>query len=143
MEDLERPGTGAYEILDRNAPDGEVAYWLEEISRQGASTLFGPVRAGPARGRPGASFDRIWPSPFRALTSIRFTLGRSETITLFVHDAAGRRVATLLDGPLAAGPHEIQWNGGGDDGRRLPPGIYFVSLTGHGWHESGRALLLR
>ncbi|MCA9729930.1 MAG: hypothetical protein KC729_19760, partial [Candidatus Eisenbacteria bacterium] len=134
---------GEHEILDRDAPSGEVPYWLEEISTQGTGTLFGPVFANPAHAAPAASFDRIWPSPFRSRTSIRFTLGRSESVTLFVHDTAGRRVATLIDGPLPAGPHEVQWNGRDQDGRRLPPGLYFMSLSGQGWNESGRALLLR
>lgn len=139
---IEPTDTGKHEFLDRGAPSGEIAYWLEEVSNSGHSTMFGPIYADRAGSTQSASFDRIWPSPFRNNTSIRFTLGQSESITLFVHDAAGRRVATLIDGPVGAGPHEIQWDGY-QDGRRLPPGLYFVSLSGHGWNESGRVLLLR
>src|SRR5690606_14915260 len=133
---------GEYEFLDRAAPRGEALYWLEEVAVDGRTVLFGPVRAAPSTSAQIASLERIWPSPFREGTSIRFTLGQSESITLSIHDAAGRRVATLHDGPASAGPHEIRWDGH-SEGRRLPPGLYFVSLSGRGWNESGRVLILR
>ncbi|MCA9753198.1 MAG: hypothetical protein KC591_13470, partial [Gemmatimonadetes bacterium] len=37
----------------------------------------------------------------------------------------GRRVATLRNGPTAAGRHAVTWNGRDDAGKLLAAGIYF------------------
>ena len=60
-----------------------------------------------------------------------------------VYSAAGRRVATLLDGPVSAGRHELDWDGHDGDGRALPSGVYFIRLTFDGEVDTGRAILLR
>jgi flagellar hook assembly protein FlgD len=43
-----------------------------------------------------------------------------------VFDALGRRVRTLVDGPLAAGRHEIAWDGRDGRGVDAPAGVYLV-----------------
>jgi hypothetical protein len=44
----------------------------------------------------------------------------------------GRRVRTLVDGPYGAGRHETTWDGRDDQGRPVPPGVYFARLEGAG-----------
>ncbi len=41
------------------------------------------------------------------------SLPESADVTLAVYDALGRRVATLADGPAAAGPHEARFDAAG------------------------------
>ena len=43
-----------------------------------------------------------------------------------VYDVQGRLVRTLVDGNLAAGRHELRWNGVDDTGRAVPSGVYVV-----------------
>ena len=64
--------------------------------------------------------------------SISVVLPRTEQTELFVHDLIGRRVRTLQRGSLAAGLHQFEWNGRDDSGRRVPAGVYFVTLDGPG-----------
>jgi flagellar hook assembly protein FlgD len=50
-------------------------------------------------------------------------------VTLEIFDAAGRRIATLVDRVEDTGDHEITWNGTGTDGRQVASGIYLYRLT--------------
>jgi flagellar basal-body rod modification protein FlgD len=68
-------------------------------------------------------------NPSFASTQIVFTLpDAAARLTLEVHDLAGRRVRTLYAGPAEAGERRAEWNGRREDGRRVPPGIYFAHL---------------
>ena len=69
------------------------------------------------------------PNPFNPRTRIRFSLDRGAVVRMDVHDTAGRRVRTLLDGvPRMAGEHSVVWNGADDRGRRVASGVYTVRL---------------
>ena len=41
---------------------------------------------------------------------------------------SGRRVRDLARGWLEAGPHALRWDGADDQGRAMPPGVYFAKL---------------
>lgn len=69
---------------------------------------------------------RVEPNPLNPLSTIQFDLSRAATVTVDVFDVAGRRVATLVDGVLAAGPQAIPWNGDDDRGAPVSSGTYFI-----------------
>ena len=60
-----------------------------------------------------------------------------------VYDAAGRRVATLLDGPAPAGERRVEWAGKDDAGHAVASGIYFYKLEADGMSLSRRMALLK
>ncbi len=64
------------------------------------------------------------PSPFNPRTVLHFTVPVAGHARLAVHDLRGRRVATLLDGPVTAGPHAVTWQP-----RGLASGVYVVRLA--------------
>jgi len=65
--------------------------------------------------------------PIRLTWTIAGETGASAPARMDVLDFLGRRVRTLLrDASLAAGPHEIAWDGRDDRGRRMPAGLYWV-----------------
>ncbi len=76
------------------------------------------------------------PNPFSATTTIRFTLPALQPVRLTIHDALGRTVRTLGDGPLVEGPHWITWDGTDGGGRLLPAGVYFSRLTPAGGSQA-------
>ncbi|MBD3335675.1 MAG: hypothetical protein GF355_09180 [Candidatus Eisenbacteria bacterium] len=64
------------------------------------------------------------PNPFHSPTEIRFELTAPDRVTLSVFDAAGRRVATLLeDAAFPAGVHRVPWRGVDPTGAGLPAGV--------------------
>lgn len=86
-----------------------------------ATSVPGPMRVT-------ATLLQNAPNPFNPTTTIEFELGRPGTVQLVVHDAAGRRIATLVDGERAAGRHHVQWSGRDADGAAVASGVYFYSL---------------
>jgi hypothetical protein len=66
------------------------------------------------------------PNPFRDQATIAFDLPEERRVEMSVYDLRGERVRLLMDQTMPAGRHRLTWAGIGDDGRRLPPGVYWV-----------------
>lgn len=77
------------------------------------------------------------PNPFNPRTVVRFDVPRAAVVRLQVFDLRGRLVATLQDGPLAAGSHEATWMGTDRSGRSAATGVYLVRL------DDGRSISTR
>lgn len=58
-----------------------------------------------------------------------------------IYDAAGRSVRLLDHGHRPSGPRVMSWDGRGDDGCRVPPGLYLVRYDAAG--HSLRASIVR
>jgi len=69
-----------------------------------------------------------YPNPFNPTTTIEFTLPRRADVKITVYTAAGAAVRTLVDRPLEAGPHSVEWNGKDSMGVPVGSGIYFCTL---------------
>lgn len=73
-----------------------------------------------------------YPNPFNPATTIAFELGHGGRVMLAVYDLSGRRVATLVDGPVSAGYHTLKWSGRTDTGRPVASGVYLCRLATDG-----------
>jgi len=60
-----------------------------------------------------------------------------------VYDLAGRLVRTLHSGVLAAGSHDVVWNGRGDDGRKSAAGVYFFRLKTESVIDTRRMMMVK
>lgn len=84
------------------------------------------------------------PNPFGAsATRISFAVPREERATLRVFDVQGRLVRTLVDGPVSAGAHTVDWNGRNDQERGVSAGVYFYRLEAAGKSATRKMILLR
>ncbi len=82
----------------------------------------------------------IYPNPFGADERAAFTLAlaRDQHVAVEVFDAVGRQVRTVHDGMLQTQiNHRFILDGSG-----LPKGLYLVRVTGEGFSESRRVVLL-
>lgn len=79
-----------------------------------------------------------YPNPFNPSTSIRFDLTSPVNVKLTVFDLLGRETAALLDGPVAAGSHSIEFDGSG-----LASGMYIVRLEADAQVYSSKMMLLK
>jgi hypothetical protein len=59
-------------------------------------------------------------------------------ITLTIYNITGQEVARLLDSTLPAGVHQVAF-----DGSRYASGIYFYRLTGAGFTQARKMLLIK
>ena len=78
-----------------------------------------------------------YPNPFNPSTKISFSLPGASVVTLRVFNLLGQQVATLVNGPMGAGLHELTWNGQDGEGRGLASGLYFYRIHVEG--PDGRA----
>jgi hypothetical protein len=83
------------------------------------------------------------PNPFAQSTVLSFSLERSAPVDLAIYDAAGRRVTTLVNGPLSAGTHTAHWDGSDRSGVETASGIYWARLRAAGESRTVRMVHLR
>ncbi len=83
------------------------------------------------------------PNPCGARASISFDLVTPGVVELSLHDVAGRRVRTLIDGRLGAGSHLLEWDGRDNQGRPLAPGVYFARLGSRGGIATQKLVIVR
>jgi hypothetical protein len=84
----------------------------------------------------------IRPNPTSGGVTIELTGGTGEAAGAQILDPAGRVVRTVSAGRLA-GRDLLGWDGCREDGRRVPPGVYYVRLTEAGRSSSARVLIVR
>ena len=131
--ELEFVGAGAtrllYRFLDTDPVNGSVSYRLVRRLDLGELVLDEQDYTPAARTTLALSAA---PNPFNPQVNIELELPRARTVTLEAFDARGHRVATLLSGPVEAGPRTVSWQGVDAAGRALPSGVYRLRLTAGG-----------
>ena len=84
-----------------------------------------------------------YPNPFNANTEIRLQLAKAGPVALNIYDVQGRLVRGLWSGLLAAGAHQLSWDGRDEAGRAAATGIFLYRLQSAGQAETRKMLLLR
>jgi hypothetical protein len=79
-----------------------------------------------------------FPNPFNPTTNIRYGLPQKATLSLIVYNALGHQVATLVQGAVEAGYHQVTFNATG-----LPSGVYFYRLQAGDFTQTKRLVLLK
>lgn len=102
-----------------------------------------PATAAPASSFGAASLFQNRPNPMANSTRIEYDLPTAGRVRLRVFDVRGRRVRTLVDGPVQAGRHAAQWNGRDDDGAAVASGVYFYELDVEGQRSTRRLVRVR
>lgn len=103
------------------------AAWLQVID------LSFPAGTPVVQHAPGATGGIVAlaaaPNPLRHGAELRFDLARRDVVEVVIHGADGRRCRALGSGVREAGPHAVSWDARDDEGRRLPPGMYFLRVS--------------
>jgi hypothetical protein len=81
--------------------------------------------------------EQNMPNPFHGQTSISFTVPEKSTVELQVFNLAGMNVATLINGQMEQGNHNIKWAP-----QNLPGGVYFLILSSNEVMASRKMVLL-
>jgi hypothetical protein len=83
------------------------------------------------------------PNPVSGAVTLSLALDRVSEVEMTVHDLSGRRIATLHEGRLEAGPHAFTWSGQREGGEAVPNGVYFVRTRVDGRVLTRKLTLLR
>lgn len=71
---------------------------------------------------------QVSPNPARDGAEISFELVAYATVRVGIHDAAGRRIRTLVHGGQSAGLRQVTWDGRDQAGKPVASGVYFIRL---------------
>ena len=139
---INQHGIVRYQANDR-WPYGD-GYHPDEI-RACIDSLLNPVVGVEGALLPPGFALRAGPSPFRSTVAVTLAnpSGRALDARVTVHDLAGRRVATLLEGPAAPGLTTLRWPGRDLAGRAAASGIYEVRAEIAGIRLLRRVALVR
>jgi photosystem II stability/assembly factor-like uncharacterized protein len=84
------------------------------------------------------SLEQNYPNPFNPMTTIQFSISELSIVYLKVFDLLGREVATLVNGRMEAGVHQVSF-----DASRLASGIYFYKLETGNFSQTKKLTLLK
>ena len=90
-----------------------------------------------------------YPNPFNPSTTILYDLPQQSMVSIKVYSILGQQIATLVDGIIAAGYHQVMWMGEQDGGTTVAGGVYFFRISaqplskGTGLVQTKKMLLLK
>lgn len=138
-------GQGEYILSFFTPPYNGQVYLSSGVFANGEEVQFGGTgcpnsvtsfKTTPEATNAPTDYLRAYPNPFSESATIEFSLSQDEDITLEVYNIHGQRVANLLDQPLAAGVHSVDFNGA-----ELNSGIYLYRLTTKSTVKDGKLIL--
>jgi hypothetical protein len=84
------------------------------------------------------SLQQNYPNPFNPVTTINYSIPKSEYVRLVVYDILGRKVAILIDREQNAGKYNIPF-----DANSLASGVYFYRIEAGTFNEIKKMMLLK
>ena len=123
---------------DTNLDAAEYTYFLLDASG---------VPGGGAIPDDGQAADAlllpVMPNPTAGRATIAYSLARTSRVEIELYDITGRRVATLGPASPAPGRHSLEWDGRGETGEDVSPGLYFVVMNTAGGTQARKLMVLR
>ncbi len=79
-----------------------------------------------------------YPNPFNPATEIKYSIPKTENVTLKVYDILGRQIAALVNEKKSAGNYKDEFNGS-----NFSSGVYFYQIKAGNYIETRKMLLLK
>ena len=127
--------TNVAEVTSSSLPDPDDAFNLfdeppiEDEIGEASFDVEPPTESGLAAN---------YPNPFNPETIVPYSLREASHVSIHVYDLLGRSVATLVDGEMPAGKHEVRF-----DGSYLSTGVYLVRMQVAGQVFTQRITLMK
>jgi hypothetical protein len=87
---------------------------------------------------------KIYPNPFRTITTIDYHLCSDTPVKLSVYNLLGEHISTLVNGYQSAGNYSVDWNTANGRSALLANGLYLIKLeTDNKSVQTMKAVLLR
>ncbi|MCK6562226.1 T9SS type A sorting domain-containing protein [candidate division KSB1 bacterium] len=94
-----------------------------------------PVSSVPA----SFALHQNFPNPFNPATNLTFEVSKPAEVNLSVYDVNGKLVATLVNGVVQAGKHNVTWN----PAKNVSSGVYFAKLKSAGFSQVTKMTLMK
>lgn len=154
-------GTQIYDVSDPSTPaligmligSGDTnAVWASEewFCAGGVDAIHlglpacGPATLAPTTTTTGPELRlRVYPNPSNPQCRVQLTVPSARLVRVDVLDVMGRRCRTLVDHWLAAGSHQLTWNGCDGEGLKVASGTYFVQARWAGGSAQAKVVLVK
>ncbi|MDX2429338.1 MAG: T9SS type A sorting domain-containing protein, partial [Bacteroides sp.] len=107
-----------YLVKDFNAPQV-----LEEVIFENFEVELSTGMKPTISGKSNMDLKQNFPNPFSEITTISYTLKEDGLVRLSVYSESGSLVASLVNGKMVAGDHQIDFNASG-----FESGVYFYKI---------------
>jgi hypothetical protein len=115
-----------YSYVDGSVQEGTYTYRLKQVDYDGTFEYSDVVEVDVIAPDVFA-LEQNYPNPFNPSTTINFNLAADSKVSLTVFDVLGQEVANLINGNVAAGSHEINFNAS-----NVNSGVYFYRIDATG-----------
>ncbi len=89
-----------------------------------------------------SAFHGAFPNLIREGTSLRYAANGADGVVFELFDVRGRLLRAWRPGLVAAGQHDLRWDGRDAAGRRLPAGTYFCRFSAGTQERVRRVVIL-
>lgn len=128
-----------------------VRYWDQALTEE--QIMYLAMMEGPNGGSVGVA-EKVtppaefalkvnYPNPFNPVTTIAYSLDRTQDVSLEVYDVLGHKVRTLYHGVQSAGDHQAQWDSLNEVGQSMPSGVYLYRLISGNRVETRKMMLIK
>ena len=128
---------GDFRLHDDAGTSGSRYYRLSAVMGDGTEQAL--TSQSVALGSAQYSFAIAGSNPFTNRVTLRYTLPKSEHVSIDVFTVTGQRVRTLVNRNEAPGAHSVDF-AMRDGSRALTPGVYMVRITAGGYTHSLRVV---
>jgi len=111
-------------------------------SIQFADLTSGVDPSNPSLLSGGLQLLRNYPNPFKPSTTIVYQIPNQANVRVCVFDLKGAMVRELQNENVAAGQHQVTWDGTDGNRARVSSGVYFVRVECGAQARSGRLVLV-
>ncbi len=92
---------------------------------------------------PAFALYPAYPNPFNAHCQLKVVLPADEPASLSIYDLQGRKIRSLINRPLSAGTHTVDWDGKDYAGRTVASGTYVLNLIQGEYATSGQVSFVK
>jgi hypothetical protein len=120
---LNGSAAGDYGFTDKVVEEGNYLYRVSYLDDEGTGYESQIVSVNVSALPGQFSLDQNYPNPFNPITSIRFNVPQTSSVSLKVYDMFWREVATLVNETKSAGTYSVSF-----DASKLASGTYFYRM---------------
>jgi len=82
--------------------------------------------------------EQNFPNPFNSTTIIKFTILKSEKVTLEIFNIIGQKIKTIINKQMPLGTHTVEFSASD-----LPSGVYLYTIEAGDYHEVKKMIYLK
>jgi agmatine deiminase len=127
----------SYSFRDRDFHNGISYYRIKQTDFDGTFKIYGPVEVNTGSINT-FSLEQNYPNPFNPTTSIKYSIGKTQYVTLKVYDVLGNEAAILVNEEKPSGTYKVKF-----DGKNLSSGIYFYRLSAGSFNLIRKMILIK